>query len=49
MGDWTKDEQMPISYYASQQPEQLSIYVPRILTAEKLSQYALNEMFGIRK
>lgn len=49
MGDWTKDDQMPISYYASQQPEQLSIYVPRILTAEKLSQYALNEMFGIRK
>ncbi|EEY90337.1 hypothetical protein HMPREF0017_01263 [Acinetobacter lwoffii SH145] len=49
MGDWTKDDQMPISYYASQQPEQLSIYVPRILTATKLSQYALNEMFGIRK
>lgn len=48
MGDWTDADKMPFNYFASQQPEQLSLYLPRILTAEKLASYSLNEMFGVR-
>lgn len=48
MGDWTDADKIPLSYFASQQPEQLSLYLPRILTAEKLVNHSLNEMFGDR-
>ncbi|MDQ8953964.1 diguanylate cyclase regulator RdcB family protein [Acinetobacter rudis] len=48
MGDWAIADKMPINHFASQQPEQLSLYLPRILTAEKLASYSLNEMFGVR-
>ena len=48
MGDWTDADKIPFNYFASQQPEQLSLYLPRILTAEKLASYSLNEMFGGR-
>ena len=48
MGDWTDADKIPLNYFASQQPEQLSLYLPRILTAEKLASYSLNEMFGGR-
>ena len=48
MGDWTDIDKMPLNYFASQQPEQLSLYLPRILTAEKLANHSLHEMFGVR-
>lgn len=48
MGDWSQADKMPINYFASQQPEQLSLYLPRILTAERLASHSLNEMFGGR-
>lgn len=48
MGDWTDADKIPFNYFASQQPEQLSLYLPRILTAEKLVSHSLNEMFGVR-
>jgi hypothetical protein len=48
MGDWTDPDKIPFNYFASQQPEQLSLYLPRILTSEKLTSHSLNEMFGVR-
>lgn len=48
MGDWADMDKMPFSYFASQQPEQLSLYLPRILTAEKLAKHSLDEVFGGR-
>lgn len=48
MGDWTEADKVPLNYFASQQPEQLSLYLPRILTADRLVNHSLNEMFGAR-
>ena len=48
MGDWAVADKMPINHFASQQPEQLSLYLPRILTADRLASYSLNEIFGGR-
>ncbi|QOW47664.1 MULTISPECIES: diguanylate cyclase regulator RdcB family protein [Acinetobacter] len=48
MGDWAHVDRMPIHYFASQQPEQLSLYLPRVLTAEGLARSSLDEMFGVR-
>lgn len=48
MGNWADVNRMPIHYFASQQPEHLSLYLPRVLTADGLAHYSLNEMFGVR-
>lgn len=48
MGDWAHVDKMPIHYFASQQPKQLSLYLPRVLTAEGLARSSLDEMFGVR-
>ncbi|MDQ8936250.1 diguanylate cyclase regulator RdcB family protein [Acinetobacter rudis] len=48
MGDWAIADKMPINHFASQQPDQLSLHLPRVLTAEGLARCSLNEMFGVR-
>ncbi|WHP07506.1 MULTISPECIES: diguanylate cyclase regulator RdcB family protein [Acinetobacter] len=48
MGDWTRVNKMPLNYFASQQPEQLSPALPRILTARTLVLQSFDEMFEAR-
>ena len=45
MGDWTNVQHHAFCYTASQRPSELPLYLPRILTANKLAQRSIQEMF----
>lgn len=45
MGDWTTPR-LPVNYFASQQPDELPLFLPRAMTAEQLCVKATNERFG---
>lgn len=46
MGDWFKEEETPFAYTISQTPNQLHLNVPRLCSAERITETLVSEIFG---